>query len=227
MRPGRPRPSAQAILQSSACGSQTERSRPTSRMRCSATRSAATDGRHTFALGVLEHAERRVVDLRCPHLGAVEVEALELVGDLHQSAGVDAVVGRVRDAVLLEQLVDAFMSELVVGRTADDLGRQHADDLVVERATERARRVDVERFAYERRRVGDDTDRRVGLLERLDGRGVDVGDDDVGVLLEQESDEVAADLADTGDADGLAGRATGRPTRGTRWRACPGRRRRR
>ena len=40
---------------------------------------------------------------------------------------------------------------------------------------------------------------------------MDVGDDHLGAVLEQVLDEVVADLADAGDADGAAGQGRGAP----------------
>src|SRR6266700_5559569 len=54
----------------------------------------------------------------------LEVEAFKLVGDLDHAARVDDVVGRVPDAVIGEQLVDAGVGKLVVGAAADDPGAE-------------------------------------------------------------------------------------------------------
>lgn len=69
---------------------------------------------------------------------------MQLVGDLHQTAGVHAVVGRVEDPPRLQDVLDAWVGELVVRRTADDLGLQQLDAVVVDGVAERARGVDVE-----------------------------------------------------------------------------------
>src|SRR6266568_3505088 len=61
-----------------------------------------------------------------------------------RASGVDDVVGRVQDAVILEQLVHARVSELVVGAAADDSCAERGDHVVVDHAAERARRVDVD-----------------------------------------------------------------------------------
>src|SRR5262245_22256679 len=62
------------------------------------------DGRrYAVGGGELEDPQRGVVDAGGALLRAVEREALELVGDLDQPAGVDAVVGGVEDAALLER----------------------------------------------------------------------------------------------------------------------------
>src|SRR6476469_3828668 len=55
-----------------------------------------------------------LVDAGRPLLGPLEAEALELVGDLDQAAGVHAVVGRVEDPAVGEGLLDAGVVELVV-----------------------------------------------------------------------------------------------------------------
>ena len=83
---------------------------------------------------------------------------MALVGDLDHAAGVDEVVGAVDDAPLGEPVVDAVVDQLVVGAAAHDRRPQHLGDLVVERAAERARRVDVERGAHQRVGVVDDVD---------------------------------------------------------------------
>ena len=68
---------------------QIPRSRPTSAIRRSASRSAATAGGTPSARGEGEDPGRGVEDLGGPLLGPLEREALELVGDLDQAAGVD------------------------------------------------------------------------------------------------------------------------------------------
>ena len=154
------------------------RSRPTSRIRCSASRSAATAGGTARVTRELEHRAGGVEDPARALLGPLEGEPLELVGDLDQAAGVDAVVGRVEDAVLLEHLLDARVGELVVGGAADDPGRQRLDDLVGQRAAERARGVDVELGGDQRGGVGDHPDLRAAPRATRSTRGlVDVGDD--------------------------------------------------
>ena len=121
------------------------RSRPTSRIRRSASRSAAIGGRRRRRRAASSNtAPGGVEDPGGALLGALEGEALELVGDLDQAAGVHAVVGGVEDPAVLERLLDARVGELVVRRAADDPRRQHVDDLVGERAAQRARGVDVE-----------------------------------------------------------------------------------
>ena len=99
----------------------------------------------------------------------------------------------------------ARVGELVVGRAADDPRGEGLDDVVVERAAEGTRCVHVELGCHQRGGVVHDLDLRVLRPERLDRRGVDVGDHDRGAVLDQQAREVAADLADAGDADGAAG----------------------
>ena len=79
-------------------------------------------GRDAVRGGELEDRVRRVVDAARPLLGALEAEAgrVELVGDLDQAAGVDAVVGRVEDPALGQRLLDARVGQLVVGGAAHD-----------------------------------------------------------------------------------------------------------
>ena len=142
---------------------QMPRRRPTSRMR----RSAAVGGdrrRHAVGGGQLEHPARGVEDARRPLLRALEREAGELVGDLDQATGVHAVVRRVQDPALLERLLHAGVRQLVVGRAAHDPGRQHVDDLVGDRAAQRARRVHVERRRDQR--PVDSTDATCGNSSR-------------------------------------------------------------
>ena len=69
---------------------------------------------------------------------------------------------------------------------------------------ERARREDVERGDHERRGVGDHGHLRMVLVHPGDRLLVDVGHDDRGAVGEGELGEVAADLADAGDADAEA-----------------------
>ena len=53
-----------------------------------------------------------------------KLKPADLVRDLDHPAGIDHVVGRVDDAAVGEQLLDAGVSQLVVGAAADDLGVQ-------------------------------------------------------------------------------------------------------
>src|SRR4051794_13629053 len=100
--------------------------------------------RHPLVVGEAQDLPGGVEDLGGPQLGALEVEALDLVGHLDHAAGVDHVVGRVEDAAFLEELLDARVGELVVGTAGDHLGAQGGHGVVVERAAEGAGRVDVD-----------------------------------------------------------------------------------
>ena len=91
------------------------RSRPTSAIRRSASRSAATAGGTPSASASRRICRGGVEDPGRAQLGPLEVEALDLVGHLDHAARVDHVVGRVEDAALGEQLLDAGVGELVVG----------------------------------------------------------------------------------------------------------------
>ena len=96
------------------------RRRPTSRIRRSASRSAAMAGGTPSDFAVSN--TRRVVS-KMPLgalLGPLEAEPVELVGHLDDAAGVHAVVGRIEDAALLEPLLDAGVRELVVRAAAHD-----------------------------------------------------------------------------------------------------------
>ena len=117
---------------------------PTSAIRCSAIRSAAAAGgiRRSVAVRRLAAVVSKI--FAALRLGPVEVEAVQLVGDLDHPAGVHHVVGRVEDPAVGEVLLDARVGELVVGRAADDLARQRRHGGVVQRAAERAGGVDVE-----------------------------------------------------------------------------------
>ena len=96
-------------------------------------------------------------------LAPVEVEAVQLVGDLDDTAGVHHVVRRVEDPAVGEVLLDARVGELVVGRAAHDRRGQHRHGVVVQRAAERAGRVDVEALGADQRvGVGDGGDLRGG-----------------------------------------------------------------
>ena len=138
-------------------------------------------------------------------LARSKLKPSQLVGHLDQAAGVHAVVGCVEDAALLERLLDPRVRELVVGRAADDPGRQHLDHVVGEGAAQGAGRVDVERRRDEL--VGRPGHPDVGVLADHPGdrRGRHVVDDDRGAVLDQQPDQVVADLPDAGDADGAAG----------------------
>ena len=86
------------------------------------------------------------------------------------------------------------------------LARQHLDDLVGERAAQGVGRVDVERLARPGRRWRRPPARPgYSSRTRSHGGGVDVGHHDARAVLGQVAHEVAADLADAGDADGPAG----------------------
>ena len=202
-------------------------SRPTDRMRCSASRSAATAGDTPSASASSNTRRATSKMLLALALRAVEREAVPLVLDLDDAAGVHQVVRRVEDAALDQLLGHVRGGELVVRAAADDAGGQHRHGLLVEGAAERAGRVDVVRGADQRRGVGDGADLRVARLHPLDRRRVDVGDDDVGAVLDQVADQPRADLADAGDGDRAAGQRRACPSSAGRRPACPGRRRRR
>ena len=104
-------------------------------------------------------------------------------------------------------------------------GAEPADDLVGERAAERARGVDVELGGDQRVGVGHGP--YVGVLgpHRGDRGLVHVGDDDRRAVLDEVPDQVPADLADAGDADRAAVQRRARPRSVRPRRACPGRRR--
>src|SRR5215470_2253973 len=95
-------------------------------------------GRHALLLREREYLLRGVEDLLGPGLGPLEAEAVELVGDLDHASRVDQVVGRVDDAMLLEQLLHAWVGELVVRSAADHPGPQGRYGLGIDRAAERA-----------------------------------------------------------------------------------------
>ncbi len=119
--------------------SQIPRSLPTSDIRRSASRSAATAGGTPSVLGEREDLPGRAVDLGGPALGPLEVEPGQLVGDLDHASRVDHVVGGVEDAPVGQQFLDAGVGQLVVGPAADDAGPQGRHGVVVQRAAERAR----------------------------------------------------------------------------------------
>src|SRR3546814_4283468 len=85
-------------------------------------------GSYAVLPGRLEDVAGGLEDPGRALLGALEGEALELVIDLDQAAGVHAVVGRIEDALRLERLLDARVGELVVGGTADDLRRGRSEE---------------------------------------------------------------------------------------------------
>ncbi len=112
------------------------------------------------------------------------------------------------------------MRELVVRRAAHGGRAQASRDTLVQGASEGAGRVQVELGADHRVGVRHDVHLRVGGTERLDGCGRDVGDDDVRALVDRVADQVAADLADAGDADPPSGQAR-RPPQVLRRRPHP------
>jgi hypothetical protein len=61
------------------------------------------------------------------------------------------------------------------------------------------------RGAHERGGVGHRGDLREALQDPLDRGGVDVGDQDVGAVLDQVADQVGADLARAGHRHGAPG----------------------
>src|ERR1700722_13267618 len=65
----------------------------------------------------------RAEDLLGPAPCPLEAEPVQLVGNLDDTARIDQVIGRVDDAAVGEQLVDAGPLQLVVGAAADDLVR--------------------------------------------------------------------------------------------------------
>ena len=184
-------------------------------IRRSASRSAAAAGGIPSSAAVA--STRAVVPKISRGLGPgpLEVEAVQLVGDLDHPAGVHAVVRRVEDAALGQQLLDAGVGELVVGAAADQPApQQRPRPRRSSAAAERARRVDVQVGAHQRLGVGDHLDRRV---RRPDGRRPPPRDTSVtttrGAVLDQVPDQVPADLADPGDAHACGRRSVGAPQR--------------
>src|SRR6266581_3888770 len=84
-------------------------------------------GRYALPPGQGQDPFGRAEDLLGLRPRPLEIEALEFVGDLDHAARVDDVVGRVQYAVILEQLVHARVSELVVGAAADDSCAERGD----------------------------------------------------------------------------------------------------
>ena len=148
-------------------------------------------GRNAVALGDLEDLGDVVVDRAGHALGAFAVVAFEFDRDVHQAAGVDRVVGGVDDAAAFQFVAALVGGELVVGRTAHDLELEAGDGLLVDGGTQRGRRVN----------IGVDVVDFLGahgfaahVDGGLDGFFVDVGDEDLGVFLAQQLDELHADV---------------------------------
>ncbi len=104
--------------------SQMPRSRPTSDIRCSASRSAAADGGTPRTSAICEDARGGTEDLLRPRPGPLEAESGQFIGDLDHPARVDHVVRGVQDPAVGQQLLHPGVRELVVGPAADDLGVQ-------------------------------------------------------------------------------------------------------
>src|SRR5690606_22721942 len=105
---------------------------------------------------------------------------------------------------LRELLLHPGVGELVVRGTADDLRPEPGGGLVVERAAERARGVDVEVRGDELRGVPHHLDRRMAPPYPIDRLLVHIADHHLGALLDEVVDEAGPDLADALDADPLA-----------------------
>ena len=123
------------------------RSLPTSAIRRSASRSAATAGGTPSASAVARIC--LVVPRICSALALrpLEAEAVQLVSHLDDAARVHQVIGRVDDAVVGQHLLDARVGQLVVRPAADDLGAGSPEcghGVVVDGTAEGARRVDIE-----------------------------------------------------------------------------------
>src|SRR5690606_32086596 len=105
--------------------------------------------------GEVEDVRRGLEDAGRSQLRPGEVEALDLIRDLNEPTGVHAVIGRIEDASVRQQLLRAGVRQLVVRPAADDLGSQPGDGGVVQRATHGAGGVDVDVGPDQRGRVGD------------------------------------------------------------------------
>ncbi len=142
-------PGASAAARCRAAGRpRSSGARPSGRRRPPAARPSASASSNTSGGGV--------EDLLGALLGALEGEALELVGDLDQAAGVDHVVGRVEHA---RGPASCFSmpswASWLLAAPQTIVARQRLDDLVGERAAEGARGVDVELGGDQRVGVGD------------------------------------------------------------------------
>ncbi len=127
---------------------------------------------------------------------------MQLVGDLDHTTGVHHVVRGVQDRPVGQVLLDTRVCQLVVGRAAHHLGGERGNALVVQGAAERARGVDVEPLGADQSvRVRGHGDVGVQLGDRAYGLLAHIRHDDLGTVAEQVCDEVAADLADPGNAD--------------------------
>jgi hypothetical protein len=133
---------------------------------------------------------------------------VQLVADLDDPAGVDQEVGRVGDAARQQPVGGAAVAlagQLVVGAAADDAGPQRIDGLVVERGPERVGAEHVDVLAHQVLEVVDGPHPGVHAQQRPHGIRVDVGDHDLGAVLEEVVGEPPPHLADAGDGDPAPG----------------------
>ena len=205
--PQPPRLRAGALLpakpQRSRPGTRIPRSRPP---RPSAARPAGRPQPQAGPLGRRpgEDAPGGVEDLRRPWPGPARSRSRDLVCDLDHTAGVDHVVRRVEHAAVGQDLLHAGVGQLVVGGAADHRAVSVARSRRPARRrarTARTRPAACGPGPRRRRRCRPAGAWRVPRRPRPR----DVGDHDLGAVVDQVVDQVPADLADAGDADPAAG----------------------
>ena len=186
--------------------SQIPRSRPTSRMRRSASRSAAIAGGDAVGCGELEAPGGWCRRCRSRAAGPARrrsPRARRRPGSGRRSSRSSR--GRRGCRAPSSRFSMPGCASWLLAAPQTIRAREHLDHLVVERAAQGAR--------ARRRRAGEATscvggrdrgDLRVLVADPVHRRRVHVGDDDAGAVLDQVPDQVPADLADARDADGPA-----------------------
>ena len=183
---------------------------PPAAIRRSASRSAATAGVTSSSSAARQHLEGVVEDRRRARPGPLHVEAVQLVAHLDDAARVDEEVRGVGDPARPHPLgrppcpsVTSWLfapPHTTRARSTSTVWSSSAPPSALGLKTSTSSCSEVREVAHR-------PDGGVALEDRAHGIRVDVGDDDLGAVLEQVLGQAAADLADPGDGDPAAAQA--------------------